>query len=204
MAHPYSLLLPALLACLVSASASQAASPLASSGRGRVFASPYLCSQAGGLRPEQCANAFANAQAELDEAAPRFSTRAACEQYFRRCSIDVSARKPAFRPSMQGISVSLSTGRPSVMPVVAATGPGLSFQPRPVDEKRTQRSPQRQKQAQARWDQQLAAPAQLPVDAADPFFTPEKADAYDPNWQKQEGVATYPGPKARARQAPKP
>ncbi len=179
------------------------ASPAAAQQRGgRVFASPYICQQAGGYSAEQCRNAFANAQAELEDAAPRFPTREACVQYFKRCSIAeiASGKKVTFAPSLAGVSISAGGGRPAVVPVVAGSAPPLGFQPRPIDQRRTERSTQKQKRAQAAWEQQLQAPAAATGPAeTDPNFAPEKAEPYDPDWRKQEGVATFPGPKARQK-----
>lgn len=169
------------------------------------FATPYLCQQSGRLSQQQCANAFANTRAELLEAAPRFPTRGACERYFAKCSIlDIlGGRKVTFGPTQQGIEI-VGGGRMSAVPVVASRGPRVDFRPRPVDQQAVQENPRRRAQAQAAWKAQLDAAAAPPPDAQGAVLPPEPFEPFDPEWQKQEGVATYPSKRAGKPKATPP
>jgi hypothetical protein len=169
------------------------------------FSTPYLCSQAGRYTPEQCKTAFANAQAEWDESSPRFPTRDACTRYFKRCVIGKPApgSRISFMPGFDGVQIQAGPTGSMVVPVLSASGIRPNARPRPIDGLHTERSPQRQKQAQAAWQAQVnaynAAPAAF---EGNPVFTPEKPEAYDPDWQKQKGVPMYPGPRARKAATP--
>jgi hypothetical protein len=164
---------------------------------GERYATAYLCQQAGRLTAQQCANAFANTAAELSEASPRFAARGDCERYFAKCSIlDISGRKVTFGPTQQGVEIVGSGGRTMALPVVAWRGPRVDYRPRPVDEKALQVSPKRRVQAQAAWKAQLDAAAAPPAGVDGAVLPPEPFEPFDPDWQKQEGVATYPSKRA--------
>lgn len=199
-AQPAAAAIAALALGLVLASSSSA---MAQTGK---YGTPYTCQLSGRLSQAQCANAFANTRAELGETSPRFPTRAACEQHFARCSIlDIlGGKKVTFGPTQEGVEIVRSGGRLMAVPVVTAKGPSPVFRPRPVDERATQELPQRRAQAQAAWKAQLDAAAAPPPDADGSTVLPaEPFEPYDPNWQKQEGVATYPGKrKGQAGAAP--
>jgi hypothetical protein len=189
-------------ACLLAAPQARAA---ASQLPRPTFATPYLCSQAGRYTPDQCKTAFANAQAEWDETAPRFPSREACMRYFKRCVIGKPApgSRVSFLPGFDGVQIQAGPTGSMVVPVFAASGIRPNARPRPIDVLKTERNPQRQRQAQAAWQAQVnafnAAPTAYQGDPA--AFTPEKPEAYDPDWQKQKGVPMYPGPRAKK---PKP
>jgi hypothetical protein len=171
-------------------------SPGSAAAQTGTFGTPYTCQLSGRLSQQQCSNAFANTRAELGETSPRFPTRKACEEHFARCSIlDIlGGRKVTFGPTQEGIEVVRNGGRLMALPVVTAKGPRPMFRPRPVDERAVQESPQRRAQAQAAWKAQLDAAAAPPPDVDGAAVLPaEPYEPYDPNWQKQEGVATYPG-----------
>ncbi|MFO1150579.1 MAG: DUF1190 domain-containing protein [Alsobacter sp.] len=168
------------------------------------FSTPYLCSQAGRYTPAQCKTAFANAQAEWDESAPRFPTREACMRYFKRCVIGKPApgSRVSFMPGFDGVQIQAAPTGSMVVPVFSPSGIRPAARPRPLDVLKTDRNPQRQRQAQAAWQAQVnaynAAPAAYEGNPA--AFTPEKPEAYDPDWQKQKGVPMYPGPRAKRPQ----
>jgi hypothetical protein len=171
---------------------------------GPVYANVTACIQTSRLRPEQCNNAFANAQAELAEAAPRFRSRDECAIYFRRCSIVSfsSAKDVTVQPAMEGVRLVSAGGSTGVLPVVTGKGPLPTFQPRPVDIRRIEQSAARRANAQATWEEQRKAasgPDASSGSGPQILAVPEATEPYDPNWAQQKGVATYPGPSARKK-----
>jgi uncharacterized protein YgiB involved in biofilm formation len=178
---------------------------LAQSG-GVEYGSRTACERAARLSTDQCANAFANAQAEWDEGTPRFPTRAACEARFGRCQIaGVSRGKPSFQPVMDKVVILDRGSNVTVLPVLPRGQAGIvRFSERSIQQHKAQRSDRKQQEAQKRWESSWAA-AEQAQGAAGPgvsdgtSFAPEKPEPFDPNWQKQEGVRTYPGPGARQK-----
>lgn len=173
---------------------------------GPVYANVTACIQTSRLRPEQCNNAFANAQAELAEASPRFHSRDECSRYFRRCSIVSfsSAKDVTVQPTMEGVRLVSAGGSTGVVPVVAGKGPMPLFQPRPIDMRRIDQSPARRANAQSEWDAQRKSTSEPEGSSGAPpqiLAAPEASEPYDPNWAQQKGVATYPGPSARKKPA---
>lgn len=169
------------------------------------FGSRSACERSGRLSAEQCANAFTNAQAEWDEGTPRFARRAECEQRFRRCQIaGLSSGKVSFQPVMDKVLVTQRGGNVTVVPVAPPGGQGLArFGERTVLQRKPERSDRKQQEAQKRWEASWAEGAGAgdapPPGSSDGGFVPEKPEPFDPNWQKQEGVRTYPGPGARQK-----
>ncbi len=172
---------------------------------GTEYGSRSACERAARLTAEQCANAFANAQAEWDEAMPRFPKREECAKRFGRCQIaDMRRGRPSFQPVMDKVTVLNRGSNVTVVPVAPASTRGVAtFSERSVLQKRTERSERKQAEAQKRWEAHWAAAeaagAAPPDETATQGFTPEKPEAFDPNWQKQEGVRTYPAPAHRVR-----
>jgi len=128
--------------------------------RERVYATKQSCETAGLTAPE-CKNAFENAAAELDEKAPSFASRAACEKHFRRCMIggfDFSkggkSQSVIFRPSMRGVEIIIRTGNDrTARPLLEINNPNVVFQARSIVRPDISRSPSKRAQAQARWKQ---------------------------------------------------
>ena len=166
------------------------------------YGSRAACERGGRFSADQCANAFANAQAEWDEGTPRFPTRPACEARFGRCQIaGVSRGKPSFQPVMDKVVILDRGSNVTVLPVAPRGQAGVvRFSERSIQQRRTERSDRKQQEAQKRWEASWTAPeAGEGAAGPDAAFAPEKPEPFDPNWQKQEGVRTYPGPGARQK-----
>lgn len=116
---------------LASAFASQvAAGPTSGS---YLFISRQACAASGKFDAELCTRAEANATAEFEEKAPRFATRAACEQAYRLGACAISLRATggrggvSFTPRQQGFRIVARGQRDiSTQPVA----PGLNFSSR--------------------------------------------------------------------------
>ncbi|MHB2169147.1 DUF1190 domain-containing protein [Alsobacter sp. R-9] len=170
------------------------------------------CEQSGRLPQAECDNAFLNAQAEWDEGTPRFSKRADCEKRFGRCQIaSINRGKPSFQPAMSKVRITDRGSNRTVVPVPPRGMQGLvRFSERSILQRRTERSDRKQQEAQRRFEAAWGAadaagqPEGLEGGADWNGFAAEKPEPFDPNWQKQEGVRTYPGPKARQKAAPPP
>jgi hypothetical protein len=132
------------------------------------FASERACAASGKLTAEQCANAAANAQAEFDEKAPRFSTREVCERVFARagCSVGFSGsggwegKKSDiyFTPRQQGFRVSIGRERDvSVTPFTL--GPAMGFSRRSILRRDTRIDPHIARHAREIWSQRPASPS---------------------------------------------
>ncbi len=67
------------------------------------FATERHCAASGKLPADVCASAAANASAEFEEKAPRFSTREACQRVFRGgCAIGLRGAAVLFRELGEG------------------------------------------------------------------------------------------------------
>ena len=76
-----------LMTCLFLPPASPALAESNKFGK-HVFGSEYSCRSSGQVSEMVCSNASANSAAEVNEKAPRFSSRAECERVFRDgCSV---------------------------------------------------------------------------------------------------------------------
>lgn len=178
----------------------------ASAQVGTEYGSRAACERGARFSTDQCANAFANAQAEWDEGTPRFPTRTACEARFGRCQIaGLNRGKPSFQPVMDKVIILDRGSNVTVLPVAPRGQAGVvRFSERSIQQRKAERSDRKQQEAQKRWEASWAA-AEQGAGAAGPGaddgtgFVPEKPEPFDPNWQKQEGVRTYPGPGARPK-----
>lgn len=141
------------------------------------YATVRACESGQRLSDEECHNAFANAQAELDEGTPRFSARAECESVFRHCMIagfvPGSGKKPAliFEPTMRAVEVHLrSSSDRTVIPLIEGNASGLTFEPRSITRPDTAVSASHRAQVQATWLQRLptAAPNGTAADNPSP------------------------------------
>jgi soluble lytic murein transglycosylase-like protein len=141
-----------LVATVLGAPSAQAQGPF---GRGPVYANEAACVQTSRLRPEQCHNAFANAQAELSNTAPRFQSREECTAYFRRCSIVsfTSSQDVTLQPTLEGVRIVRAAGGLAVTPVLSGRRPIPLSRPRTIDALRTEQSLARRKAAQIAWQQ---------------------------------------------------
>jgi hypothetical protein len=136
-----------------------AAAPLSGAER-RVFYDAAACREAKALNDGDCATAYANAKAEFNEKAPRFSSRAECERYFRRCMIgDVApgGRRVTFTPQMRGFTIEPGRER-QVVPVADGGGAAGLFQLRPIDRADVTVSAGKTATAQQAWKSMIAAP----------------------------------------------
>ncbi|MFC1455625.1 DUF1190 domain-containing protein [Microvirga arabica] len=120
----------------------------------------YLTSRAcvaeGLLSPTECRNAFANAEAEFDDAVPAFDDQRECERHFRRCTISFTTTSDPkalrFAPAMRGVQVTVAVDRSrTAVPVLNSRHPAIHFAPRTVAERQDERSAGRQQEAQAKW-----------------------------------------------------
>lgn len=147
------------------------------------------CILGGKLKPEQCANAVANAQAEFEEKAPRFPSRDACERVFASagCSVGFkgaegwAGKKSGiyFSPRQAGFRVMVSS--PSDMTVTPfALGPRITFSPRSILRKDTRINPQTAHEARGSWRLQPSAAAGASPSAAGDDKPP--APPVDPNF----------------------
>lgn len=167
------------------------------------FAARFSCESAGRYSREQCDNAFVNALAEFEEGMPRFSKRADCEKRFGRCQIaGLGSGGVSFGPIMDGVVITNRGGNITVVPVAKGARPPVPFSERTILQRKAERSDRKQREAQKRWEAQWAAPEGVPPEGAGPVATPGAPEPFDENWQKQEGVAKYPAPAARAKKPP--
>jgi uncharacterized protein YgiB involved in biofilm formation len=172
------------------------------------YGSRSACERGARFTTEQCANAFANAQAEWDEGTPRFPTRAGCQARFGRCQIaGISRGKPSFQPVMEKVVILDRGSNVTVLPVAPKAQQGQArFTERTVQQRKAERSDRKQQEAQKRWEAAWSAAegAGQATDVDPGAFSPEKPEPFDPNWQKQEGVRTYPAPSQRVKKPPQP
>jgi uncharacterized protein YgiB involved in biofilm formation len=137
----------------------------------RLFFDAAACREAKALSDADYATAYANAKAEFDERAPRFSSRAECERFFRRCmigDIEGGGRRVAFTPQMQGFAIENGRER-QVVPVAEGGGAEGLFQPRAVGRAEASAPAARRAEAQEAWKRMIASPA--------PSFGPGEAGA---------------------------
>lgn len=116
------------------------AQPASSSSSNQIyfFATREACEGSRKFSRPDCANAFANADAETQEMAPGFTTKFECERRFRLCQNRRSAPRlegaelgrDAFSPVMLGVEISVEANRRTVMPVLAVVNPARMFHPR--------------------------------------------------------------------------
>ena len=117
----------------------------------RAYLNAEACKAAHALSDAECQTAYANAKAEFDEKAPRFSARGECERYFRRCMIgDISGGRVTFVPQMRGFRID-SARRRLVVPVPEGGDAGALFQPREIDRTDAFVSSVRKAEAQRTW-----------------------------------------------------
>jgi uncharacterized protein YgiB involved in biofilm formation len=150
------------------------------------YTTQTICENAKLLSLQDCKNAFVNANAELDEKAPRFSNRSECEHYFRYCIIgDIRGdsvhgkAKPrvSFIPALRAIVISgHSRGDRRVLPLVEGGKGGSLFQSRAVAETDSMESGEKTRRAQAAWAQQQAAAPAAANMASDPVYAPSEVD----------------------------
>jgi uncharacterized protein YgiB involved in biofilm formation len=150
-----------------------------------IYTTQTICEHSKLFSLEECKNAFLNANAELDEKAPRFSKRSECERYFRHCMIgDVGGdpfrgkAKPrvSFMPVLRAILISGRSGADRRVSPRIEGGEGDSlFESRSISEVNTMESGEKTRRAQAEWERrQTAAPAAANI--ANPVSAPREAD----------------------------
>jgi uncharacterized protein YgiB involved in biofilm formation len=117
-----------LMACLFLPPTTPASAESNKLGK-HVFGSEYGCRSSGDISEQVCSNASANAAAEVNEKAPRFSTRAECVQVFRDgCSVGIkgaagwAGKKSGvyFQPRQRGFAIQVLSDRNiTVTPLIA-------------------------------------------------------------------------------------
>ncbi len=131
----------------------------------RVYADADACRSAHALGDAECLNAYANAKAEFDEKAPRFSARSDCQRHFDRCMIgEIGRRGVTFMPAMRGFRIDSGRQR-RALPVAEGGEAGALFQPRAVDRVDTSVSAARRAEAQNAWKAMTSAPPAAAEDA---------------------------------------
>lgn len=100
-------------------------------GKTYFFATRNACAASGAFSPRECAAAFANAHAQLQDRAPRFASSAECRLHFRICepvrtessSGDAMSYAPAedlaYAPSALGVEIAASPNGVEAAPTLA-------------------------------------------------------------------------------------
>ncbi len=100
-------------------------------GKTYFFASRNACAASGAFSARECAAAFANAHAQLQDRAPRFSSSAECRLHFRMCELirteapseDAMSYAPAeelaYAPSALGVEIFASQNGVEAAPTLA-------------------------------------------------------------------------------------
>lgn len=112
----------------------------AAAGKSFFFATRQACAASGLFDQKQCANAFANALAEMRERAPSFATRIDCHLRFGLCEkreIDAAAPpgvgvRGRFAPVMLGVEIFDRIGGGVAAPVLAVANPRGLFRERTI------------------------------------------------------------------------
>ncbi|MFC5486403.1 DUF1190 domain-containing protein [Microvirga aerilata] len=130
--------------------------PLQAEVRTKLYITSRACQADSLLSPEECQNAFANAEAEYYDGAPVFGVKDECERVFRRCVISFAEppdpKAPRYAPALKGVQVSVSSVQDrTAVPVLDGSHPAVSFGRRTVLERQDYRSTVKQEDAQARW-----------------------------------------------------
>jgi hypothetical protein len=111
------------------------------------------CAAKSRLGANYCRNAYASAQAELLEKAPRFTSRESCEAYFPRCSVASvnTSGKQTIVPVMKVFRI-LGTGPSAkVVPIVDRGLLPLPFLPRSIQPADTSQDARVISEAQVQW-----------------------------------------------------
>lgn len=100
-------------------------------GKTYFFATRNACAASGAFSPRECAAAFANAHAQLQDRAPRFASSAECRLHFRICELirtessseDAMSYAPAeelaYAPSALGVEIAASPNGVEAAPTLA-------------------------------------------------------------------------------------
>ncbi len=147
----------ALRAGLMLCSLVSLAPTLEAGTRTAIYITTKACQMNGLLSAEECRNAFANAEAEFNDSAPIFDKQEECEKQFPRCVVSFSepprsSTELRYVPKMKGVQVTVTSQLDrTVLPVLEARHPGVSFSARTVVNNQNFRSPIKQQEAQNRW-----------------------------------------------------
>ena len=135
----------------------------------KVFGTRNACAASGLLTSAECDNAFANAEAELEDSSPHFEKRGECEKFFRRCMIVGFAAKGKgadFAPSMRSVEILVrSPNDKTTRALLEIEHPAISIAPRTLLRPDAHHSPAIRKQSQARWldaQRPIAPPRESP------------------------------------------
>ena len=178
--HPFFRLLVAVSAgALVIATGqvearSNRALPNAGTQKNATYASVDECIIVKAFGETLCRNGFANARAEFEEKAPRFSTRQPCESAFAQCSVFVSSQpnSPAslakrgileFAPTLERVEfIKGKIDAGTVKPVTRANKVPFNFTPRTLEKADIEISAKRGEVARQSWQTVLARANQSP------------------------------------------
>lgn len=196
-------------ACCVALAAVQAGEASALSSRpgkalpkhSAVYASVDECIISRLIDEDRCRTGFANARAEFEEKAPRFSSRPACEASFPQCSVFLPAQPRAagamskplpgveFVPLMDRVEfLSGKDGAKLALPSARANRQPVRFSPRATDKPDAGISARRGEGARQGWQAALARASRPAASAyaggtvppgAVSFADPEAANALD-------------------------
>jgi hypothetical protein len=171
----------------------------------RLFATENACRADSQMSGDECRNAFANARAELDEAAPRFSRREECEKHFRRCMIVGlgGARGAEFGPTAKGVEIIIrSSSDKTARPVLEVESSAVVLNARTAMKPDTHFSAAARKKSQDAWsDWQRAQSAPVAVKPAQPVEPNDLGDFHytPPETLQPEAPKLYPGDLERER-----
>ena len=121
------------------------------------FADERDCVAKGALEAAECRNAALNSHAEYEEKAPRLDSSDACTGFFgaHNCSMRIGTglKGIGFLPSYRGFRLLAGKGGDGMMtlPVLAGSGGGVDFTPRPISRLDAGQDPARGARAQAAW-----------------------------------------------------
>lgn len=133
------------------------APPLRAETRTAIYVTRATCEMEALLTPEECRNAFTNAEAEYNDAVPVFDQQADCKKEFRRCVVSFAEPAPPstalrFAPKMKGVQVSVTSAKVrTVVPVLEGSHPAVRFDSRTVLNLQDVRSSLKQQDSQMRW-----------------------------------------------------
>ncbi|MCW2283825.1 hypothetical protein M2323_004589 [Rhodoblastus acidophilus] len=165
----------------------------------KTYATQASCQADVAFTADECRNAFANAQTEIDEAAPRFSKRDECERHFRRCMIAGFQGRVEFAPALKAVEITVvSSSEKTVTPVLQTEAPGIVLSSRTVLRPDNHISAAKRKKNQENWTNWLkarSAPPENPTEVA-----PAANDINEPSFRNPpEPEKIYPGDSERER-----
>jgi uncharacterized protein YgiB involved in biofilm formation len=163
------------------------------------FADERDCVAKAALEASECHNAAFNSHAEYEEKAPRLDSNEACTRFFgaHNCSMRIGGglKGIAFIPSYKGFRLVQGKAGSEVMtlPLLAGSGAGVEFAPRPVTRLDTKQDAGRGARAQAAWQGAHAPAIRSAGGGATRYREAPKGAAPD---LSEDGGQAQPGPAA--------